>query len=154
CNRSCEQARDNDHMSVGQIRYFLAESRDRQVKWRLIHVIGGEPTLHPQFLEIIDLLLEYRRTFSRRTRIVVCTNGHGEYVQRMLSQLPADIVILNTAKETQVQPDFLTFNVAPADSEIFADADYTNGCSIIKKCGFGLSPYGYYPCGLAGGIDR
>jgi hypothetical protein len=141
-------------MSIGQIRQFLAESRGRQKKWRLIHVIGGEPTLHPQFLEIIDLLLDYRRSYSPDARIVVCTNGHGEYVQRMLSLLPPEIVVLNTAKESQVQPDFLTFNVAPMDSEAFADADYTNGCSIIKKCGFGMSPYGYYPCGLAGGIDR
>jgi len=154
CNRSCEQARDNDHMSVGQIQHFLCESRARNKKWRLIHVIGGEPTLHPQFLEIIGLLLDYRRSFSPRTRIVVCTNGHGDYVQRMLSLLPPEIVILNTAKRSQIQPDFLTFNVAPVDSTAFANADYANGCSIIKKCGFGLSPYGYYPCGLAGGIDR
>ncbi len=57
CNRSCEQARTNDHMSVAQIRHFLAESRDRGQKWRMIRVIGGEPTIHPNFLEIIGLLV-------------------------------------------------------------------------------------------------
>lgn len=47
CNRSCEQARTNDRMSVAQIRQFLAESRERGQKWRMIRVIGGEPTIHP-----------------------------------------------------------------------------------------------------------
>jgi uncharacterized radical SAM superfamily Fe-S cluster-containing enzyme len=30
CNRSCEQARTNDHMSVDQIRHFLAETADSE----------------------------------------------------------------------------------------------------------------------------
>lgn len=154
CNRSCEQAKDNGHMSVGQIRHFLAESRERQQRWRMIRVIGGEPTIHPQFLEIVDLLVAYKKSYSPGTRIVVCTNGHGDRVQRALSMLPSEVVIENTAKQSHIQPDFLAFNVAPVDSREFAEADYANGCSIIKKCGFGLSPSGYYPCGPAGGIDR
>ncbi len=154
CNRSCEQARTNDHMSVDQICHFLAESRDRGQKWRMIRVIGGEPTIHPNFLEIIGLLAEYRRTFSPATRIVVCTNGYGDKVQRTLARLPPEIVVENTSKESPVQPTFMTFNVAPVDVPEFADSDYANGCSIIKKCGFGLAPSGYYPCGPAGSIDR
>jgi Radical SAM superfamily len=154
CNRSCEQARDQDHMSVGQVRRFLDESRERNTRWRLIKVIGGEPTIHPQFDEIIELLLQYRRDFSPRTRIVLNTNGYGDRVKKVLASLPPGIVVENTAKTSPVQPDFLTFNVAPRDAPGFTRVDYTNGCSIIKKCGFGLSPYGYYPCGPGGGIDR
>jgi hypothetical protein len=154
CNRSCEQARTNEHMSVGQIRHFLAESRERGQKWRMIRVIGGEPTIHPQFLKIIELLAEYRRAHSTNTRIVVCTNGYGDKVQRTLAMLPPEIVIENSSKESPIQPAFMTFNIAPVDSPEFADAEYTNGCSIIKKCGFGLGPSGYYPCGPASGIDR
>src|SRR6185295_6961676 len=88
CNRSCEQARTNEHMSVDQVRHFLAESRDRRQKWSMIRVIGGEPTIHPQFLEIVGLLAEYCRNDSPRTRIVVCTNGFGDKVQRILAMLP------------------------------------------------------------------
>lgn len=98
--------------------------------------------------------MEYRGTYSPATRIVICTNGYGDKVQRTLAMLPPGVVVENTAKESPVQPTFMTFNVAPIDLPEFATADYTNGCSIIKKCGFGLAPSGYYPCGPAGGIDR
>jgi len=33
-------------------------------------------------------------------------------------------------------------------------ADYTNACWVADECGMGLTPFGYYPCAVAGSIDR
>ena len=49
---------------------------------------------------------------------------------------------------------FHPFNVAPKDCKLYKYADYSNGCYITSVCGIGLTPYGYYPCAIAGGIDR
>jgi len=38
--------------------FCLQQLRPRLPLWRQIHLNGGEPALHPQFLEIADLLLE------------------------------------------------------------------------------------------------
>jgi len=141
-------------MSLGQILYFLDESRLNRIQWRRIRVLGGEPTLHPQFLEIVKLILEYREKYSPRTRIEVVTNGYGERVNNALILLPAGIEVRNTAKKSQIQPDFDTFNVAPVDVQEYAGADFSNGCWITELCGMGVTPYGYYPCAAAGGIDR
>jgi hypothetical protein len=35
-----------------------------------------------------------------------------------------------------------------------AGADFGNGCAIARDCGMGLCWGGYYPCAVAGGIDR
>jgi len=45
-------------MSVEQIQKFINESVDNNVKWERIRVMGGEPTLHPDIFEILNLLLE------------------------------------------------------------------------------------------------
>ncbi len=48
----------------------------------------------------------------------------------------------------------MPFNLAPVDLEEYAHADFRNGCPLTCDSGIGLSPYGYYPCAVAGGIDR
>jgi hypothetical protein len=154
CNRSCPQAPTGEHMTVGQVCQFLEESLARQIRWRRLRVVGGEPTTHPNFLEIMNLLVEYRQKHRPGMRIEVTTNGHGERVNRMLSLLPLGVVVNNSAKESAVQPHFDTFNIAPIDVETYQTADFSNACRVAAACGLGVTPYGYYPCAVAGGIDR
>ncbi len=154
CNRSCEQDPSNDGMSVEQVHQFLEESRANRIQWRRIDVLGGEPTAHPQFMEIIKLLLEYRDQFAPQTRILLWTNGLGDHVNRMLSLLPPGIEVENTAKTTKVQASFQTFNVAPVDLKEYDGAEFSNACPVLTTCGLGVTPYGYYPCAVAGAIDR
>jgi len=154
CNRSCEQDPSNDSMSLGQIRRFLDETRDTKTQWKHIRLLGGEPTTHPQFLEILNLIKSYRDNFFPATRIVVVSNGHGDKVNRMLSLVPAGIEVENTAKTSKVQTHFQSFNVAPIDVPKFASSDFCNACRVVTTCGIGVTPYGYYPCAVAGSIDR
>jgi radical SAM family protein len=154
CNRSCEQAPTGDHMTVAQIERFIAESRAANYQWKRIRVLGGEPTVHKHFFEILDRLRRYRDESSPTTMIEVITNGHGEKVQRAIERIPADVVVNNTSKETKVQPHFGSFNIAPKDVPSYGGADFRNGCWVIENCGMGLGPNGYYVCAVAGGIDR
>jgi hypothetical protein len=154
CNRSCEQQPTTEHMSLGQIRYFLEESRTRGINWKRIRVVGGEPTTHPRFLDVLNLLLEYRERYFPQTRLELTTNGHGSYVNKMIAKIPPGIEVTNTAKESQIQSTFQTFNVAPIDTTDYKNTEFANACPITKECGVGITPYGYYPCTVAGAIDR
>ena len=154
CNRSCTQDPTSDHMTLGQIRHFLEESKERQIRWELIGLLGGEPTCHPQFLEVVELVREYRDGFSPETQIRVVTNGHSERTKKLLCQLPSDIEVVDSAKSSRDQPEFFTFNVAPIDVGGYERADFFNACPVTHLCGIGVTPYGYYPCGVAGAIDR
>jgi sulfatase maturation enzyme AslB (radical SAM superfamily) len=153
CNRSCEQAPTGEGMTLDQIERFVAESVEAGVEWRRIRVLGGEPTLHPQFLEILEVLRAYRDQHSTGTRIEVTTNGHGDKVRAAIERIPSDVCVENTMKDTVEQP-FQSFNIAPGDLPAYENADFANGCAVTKVCGVGLTPYGYYPCAVAGGIDR
>jgi hypothetical protein len=153
CNRSVRQAPSPDHMSVKQIEKFIEESIEAGIKWKRVRLLGGEPTVHKQLFEIIDRLLAYKNKHSPSMRLVVSTNGHGDQVKRILSQLSDEVTILSTDKEGNDNP-FYAFNLAPRDSKMHRYVDYSMGCHVPATCGTGLTPYGYYPCAVSGGIDR
>jgi hypothetical protein len=153
CNRSCTQAPSGLEMPLERIEAFIRESVEAAAPWRRIRLLGGEPTLHRDFSAILDRLLEYRARHNPGLRIVVCTNGSGRRVNRILARLPSGIVVKNTFK-TDRQRLFRPFNRAPSDSGWFRFADFRSGCRILEDCGIGLTPLGYYPCAIAGGIDR
>ena len=153
CNRSVTQAPDELHMPVSQVRAFVDESIAGEKRWRRIRVLGGEPTLHPEFKDIIDELLRYKR-WSPECIVEVVTNGYGARVKRAIEKLPPEVMVDNSEKTDAVQPYFGPFNLAPLDDPAYLATDYSNGCAVLEECGMGLTPLGYYPCAVAGGIDR
>lgn len=153
CNRSVSQARDEMHMPVETVARFVNDSIARRTRWRRIRVLGGEPTLHPQFQAVMAELLRYK-AWHGECIVEVATNGYGSRVNRELGALPAGVLIDNSAKSSDVQAHFGPFNLAPIDDWRYSWTDYSNGCTIIRDCGIGLTPMGYYPCAVAGGIDR
>jgi hypothetical protein len=154
CGRQCAQAPSKDRITVDQVRKFVEESVAQDRKWRMLRMMGGEPSLHPELDQILDLLRHYRDTHSPATILRLETNGFGPRVQERLAAVPDDVVVLNSGKKTRQDPEFVQFNAAPVDFKQMRVFDYVNGCPNKSMCGLGFTPYGYYVCGSAGGIDR
>jgi 7,8-dihydro-6-hydroxymethylpterin dimethyltransferase len=74
CNLRCPtcyaDAHGHDFMSLDEIRARLDGFFRNQNKLDLLMLSGGEPTIHPQFAEILDLALTYPIN-----RVLVNTNG-------------------------------------------------------------------------------
>lgn len=153
CNRSCTQAPSATDLSVGAVESFLKESITGGCRWERVRLLGGEPTLHPDLGAILERLLAYRSGHNPGLRIVLCTNGAGKRVNRVLRRLPEEVVVKSTAKGSR-QRLFRPFNMAPVDNPLYRFSDFSAGCRIIDDCGIGLTPGGYYMCAVAGGIDR
>jgi hypothetical protein len=153
CDRSSRQAVSSESMTVEQVRRFVDESLDLDWRWRKIALLGGEPTLHPRFFEILDELDRYR---TRYPDVVVklISNGYGPRVARVLSRLPPWVSVWNTQKHSPRQDHFDAYNVAPQDLPEYADADFSLGCTIPFACGMALTRYGFYPCGAGASVDR
>lgn len=153
CNRSSAQAPEALHLSLSRLESFVQESISQGRQWKRIRLLGGEPTLHPEFHQAI-CILESLRDRLPELIVEVVTNGYGRRVQSALAKLPLHIAVENSYKQDKVQPYFGPFNMAPQDTWWHRFVDYSNGCSIAESCGMGLTPTGYYPCAIAGGIDR
>jgi glycosyltransferase involved in cell wall biosynthesis len=158
CSRSCTQAPTHESMSLFQIQQFLTESVELNKQWELINILGGEPTLHPDFMEIVRVILQdYIISHSPTTILQITSNGYSEQTQQILAALPqSENIMLDAAsfKESRQILYFTPFNLAPIDDDRFKNADFSKGCWVIAYCGIGLNKYGYYVCSAAGGIDR
>ncbi|MBU1147432.1 MAG: radical SAM protein, partial [Candidatus Omnitrophica bacterium] len=73
CVRSCKQAPTSQRMTVEQIKKFIKESIDNNIKWEKMRLMGGEPTLHPDILEIVQLLIDYRKIYCPNSIIEIVT---------------------------------------------------------------------------------
>lgn len=158
CNRSSTQAPIKEGMRVKQIDTFVRESIELNKKWKLINLLGGEPSIHTDFLEIVNLILnEYIIQHSPDTILQITSNGYGEIVQDRLGKLPKHknlIIDYASFKDERIVPYFSPFNDAPIDKPDGNEKEYHKGCWVTSYCGIGLNQMGYYPCGVAGGIDR
>lgn len=158
CNRSCTQAPTKEQMTFEQIQIFIKESIEMNKKWELINILGGEPTLHKDFMNIINYILnEYIESFSNETILQITSNGYSQRTKAILSELPKH---KNLAVDTASYKDsrdviyFSAFNNAPIDDPKFKDSDFSKGCWVTSYCGISLNMYGYYVCSVSGGIDR
>lgn len=153
CERSTGQAPSKDFLSLEQIRQFLDESSVAGVDWRSIHLLGGEPTLHPHFLQVLELLKAYKDR-DQHHYVVLWTNGYGNRVNSVLSNTPPWVKVINSSKDPKETLRFFSYNVAPIDIPKYQHADFSKGCFVAERCGFILTKYGYYPCGPGAAVDR
>ena len=145
-------------METSDIEQFVAESIRLGKKWRQINVLGGEPTLHKDFLNILQLLQDYADSHSPRTIIKVVSNGYTERSRQLCDEARSrfrNVVIdYDSYKTTNTVDYFSPFNDAPIDDEHFANADFSKACWVAGYCGIGLNARGYYGCAVCGAIDR
>ena len=159
CNRSCGLAPSKERMSIDDIHNFIKDSIDNHKKWQLINVLGGEPTLHPDFLQIIRILQkDYAEAYNSEVIIQVVSNGvaaHSRQLCDYVEESFANVRIDRTSYKNKNEIDYFTpFADAPCDDACFNEADYSKACWVASYCGVGLNKNGYYGCSVCGGIDR
>lgn len=159
CNRSCTQAPTTESVEFSDIKQFVEESVITNKKWELINILGGEPTLHPEFKKIVAYIHdEYIIKQSPKTILQVVSNGYDEKSRNLCEDIRAKYknvrIDYGSYKTDRVVEYFSPFNDAPIDDDKFKEADFKKGCWVTSYCGIGLNKNGYYACAVAGGIDR
>jgi len=158
CNRSCGLAPSKDYMTIEDIGAFITESKKLHRSWRLINVLGGEPTLHPDFIAILKMLqTEYADVYNNDVIIQVVSNGFTENSRRLCKEAEQfqNVRIDYESFKTKNTVDYFTpFADAPVDDPDFNSADFGKGCWVTSYCGIGLNKNGYFACSVCGAISR
>ncbi len=146
CNRGCDLFPSNERISIDKVGNFVNDFLSHQHKLDRIIIIGGEPTLHPDILQIIDIIHEYKRVYAE-CNIHLATNGVSDFSRHIITLMPSWLRIKTNTKKPF--PRHYKFYKASKDFNQPAKA-----CYLPWKCGFSLNPHGYYPCAPGATIDR
>ena len=156
CSNLCGPVPSDESIGLDRLAGFLRMSADAGRKWKVVRLIGGEPTLHPGIREILEMLAVYKADEDPQAEIVLCTNGYGPRAAEILGSLPPGIAAENSRKNPAFPgaPYHIPVLAAPCDEPALDGIDFRAGCPICEEQGMCLSPRGYYYCNVAAAIDR
>ena len=143
-------------MTLNQILDFVVESIALHWRWARIHILGGEPTLHPQLRDIVELFLSYR-AFHPAVKLTLISNGRGQLKEHRAWLEDRGIKVAVEAKSGGPPLWFHNMRCAPLD--IFPELSRETlgrpcGNYGIVGCGLGLTRHGYFLCGAGASIAR
>jgi hypothetical protein len=177
CNRLCgTKFNKNDFMSVSQLEKYIVAVLPHISSVSRINILGGEPTLHPQIFEVLDLLVKILRPKLSFPMNIV-SNGVGERVNSILEEIrkryntydnSRSITMINPYSVAKSNKDFCIvrskfYNQKVVESRHHPNLrgliDYKDDinidyCWVQDNCGYNISPYGIYICSMAIAISR
>ncbi len=150
CNRACFLPAQTADMTIDDAREFCRQASELGWKPRII-LIGGEPTLHPEFLRFVEIAAEFAPG-----RVEVWSNGFGPISRALLDRVRRDElaeVIEGTHKDSSVAHEVFDIFLAPADFNVAREPCGTHSRFTQPDCGISVDHEGYTVCCMGGAID-
>ena len=160
CNRGCffpDGSKIAPDMTMLDVCGFLEEAEQAKklgLKLQDIVVIGGEPTLHPEILDILRLLKDYGCS------VILFSNAWSERAKVLVAHIEKEKlcqVYSQTAKSCRVDhaPADYSFSVfiSPENVGKSSEPEHWLNCPCYTGCGFSVDSRGYTPCAIGGLID-
>lgn len=148
CNRMSNLR--NEHtpdMTVEDVKEFFRQCRELNYN-PLILIIGGEPTLHPDFQEICRLAREFK---GPGKEVQVWTNGRDRELNELMKRKYQMSIPEETFKEkSRVDFPWDDYYISPKDFGVVRKKCWQHGSEI---CGISVDSFGYMPCAVGGMID-
>lgn len=147
CNRFSQI--ENEHtpdMSIHDVKDFFRQCKELNFNPDIL-IIGGEPTMHPDFLEIIRL----SREFKGNGLVQVWTNGRDrEMVKHIREKYNASVPEDTFKAKSRIDFPWDDYYVSPADFGMERHKCWQHGSEI---CGISVDSGGYMPCAVGGMLD-
>jgi len=165
CNLSCVgcdrasfiKPEHSPPMTPERIGEFLDDVRSNGIELKRMRIVGGEPTLHPDFLAMTALLMEYSRSVGHRCNVRIFSNKHSPESRAALNEAIRRHPRLQSLgahkRRSAVFPKMTRYGyVSPQDAGIDCPWPCPN-MGGRGNCGAGVDQVGYSLCPTAGPID-
>ncbi len=144
-------------MSLDQIERYIEILKPHYRKRDSIHIMGGEPTLHPQIIDIIKLL---SNGFTKKPLIFLRSNGRSQFTKDVIKKIEdlknngINITVFSTKEKSEnVEEHFPIFQSImdfPDAIEKYKLVEPYNfaidKCWVPRECGIGITPFGIFLC--------
>jgi len=143
-------------MTALQLGRFMTQVEEKGDVWDTVAVMGGEPSLHPMFKDIVAALWGRLVKAGLVKVLQVWTNGT---IEMDFGDLP----VRTLAADEESEPDghihvIVADHKAKLHYQAFLAPKDTGQrrapCESLGICGIALNASGYWPCGPAGAISR
>lgn len=150
CCRFCYLPPSTADMTLNDVEEFILQSNE--LAWRpSIWITGGEPTLHPQFLDVVgtalaasDLVLIFSNAFSQASRELLAA----------AESLRPGCVFADTHKpQGSVAHSRKDHCIAPIDFKVESRPPCHCHAGFSTGCGVSVDAEGYTLCPIGGAID-
>jgi len=148
CNRLCnliDWGKIEEPMSVDQIQMLVDNLIEEKRHVNRIKLVGGEPTIHPQFMEVCEVL-STGYTAGVIDKINVNSN--------MVTAKQFDVVTLPPGVRWQKSPPSKKSHRPFLWSPMDLGLESKGPCKMVRVCGFSLDVKGWLPCSAAIAIAR
>ena len=151
CNLTCANCNrlvgistpENSFMTIDQIDLFIQQTISRGRKLDHIWIMGGEPLIHPKFLEIYKRLKE-RLLGSYVEEIILVTTG--------TLPIPKEVDKIDVGFGDRLEFPKEHVNILKSPKDLGYD-DIKN-CNSSIECGIVVNAFGYFPCGTGCSLIR
>ena len=162
CNVSCNNClalspqaptgREQD-MTVEQMQLFISDSIACSYPWKWIKLHGGEPTLHPNYMDFCRMLADYK-VQNPSVRLSVVSNDSNPQKVAAAGEVGFDPQVSSKVKDNTDKfgnkLEYVPVNVSPLD----VGSTPGSGCWVPRDCGIALNNLGFWPCGPAAAAAR
>jgi hypothetical protein len=157
CSNLCTQAPYVGDLTLLSIENMLKESVECNHKWARIVLHGGEPTLHPEYMEICRMVAQYRDTYNNEVTLHSCSNGTNSFVESQLAKsselrIKSEVSVKVGTNRRAGGDDipYIPVNESPDDLK----EPFDLGCFQTTECGICYNYLGFFACSPAGAAAR
>lgn len=133
-------------MTMEQIDHFANEMLTNNAYIGRIRVMGGEPSVHPKFHEILKFLTDKLVNTGHIGRLEIITNG----ANKEKLNLAKPFAKVRVSGE-EVKQSAHVANLVNTPESLGYEGKI---CSAPWHCGMSLNFWGYFPCSSGAGISR
>lgn len=133
-------------MTIEQIQIFADEMWAENAYIGRVRLLGGEPSLHPKLIEILEILNQLKSD-GHIGRVELITNGSNNKKIRSHGK-SIDKVRVST------EADKKKHHIANLAKTPYSQGYQGTMCNAPWFCGISLNYYGYFPCSSGAGLAR